>query len=48
MNMLLGLNSSVVYVFTAIAQIFSVEHESYPDIGVQPFTGDVLSEWLEF
>ncbi|MDJ1183548.1 hypothetical protein [Roseofilum casamattae] len=48
MNMFARMNDLVMYLFAAFGQIFSVERETYPDIGVQPFTGEVLSEWLEF
>ena len=48
MNMFARMNDLVMYLFAGIGQIFSVERETYPDIGVQPFTGEVLSEWLEF
>ncbi|NJL87583.1 MAG: hypothetical protein HC886_18960 [Leptolyngbyaceae cyanobacterium SM1_1_3] len=35
------------YLLEAIARIFSPSDDAYRNIGVQPFTGEALSEWLE-
>ncbi len=48
MNSFSVIGDLVLYMFDAIGEIFSPNHDQYPSIGVQPFSGDALSEWMEF
>ncbi|HBR00352.1 MULTISPECIES: hypothetical protein [unclassified Roseofilum] len=48
MNMFSAINDMVMYMFDAIGEIFSPNRDQYPSVGVQPFNGESLSEWIEF
>jgi hypothetical protein len=37
---------SVQFLLEGIARIFSPVPDEYPNIGVQPFDGEPLSEWI--
>ncbi|MDJ1180228.1 hypothetical protein PJF56_15295 [Roseofilum sp. BLCC_M91] len=48
MNIFSSLNDLMMYMSDAIGEIFSPNHDQYPSVGVQPFNGESLSEWMEF
>jgi len=35
------------YLSEGVARLFSPLNDQYPNIGVQPFEGEPLSEWVE-
>lgn len=35
------LSNAMTYLIEAALEVFSPDHDSYPQIGVQPFEGDV-------
>lgn len=47
MNIFRMINGMFQYLLEAIARIFSLSDDAYPNIGVQPFSGEPFSEWLE-
>lgn len=46
MNILRVLDDAMRYLSEAATAWFSPNHDEYPNIGVQPFTGDPYSEWV--
>ena len=40
-------NSVIQYFSEAVTRIFGPTDDSYPNLGVQPFDGEPLSEWIE-
>ncbi|MFE4105662.1 hypothetical protein [Almyronema epifaneia] len=47
MNIFRIINGVFQYLLEAIGRIFSPSDDAYPNTGVQPFTGEPLSEWLD-
>lgn len=36
--------TSLRYLFEAAMEVFSPDNDNYPEIGIQPFSGDVYSD----
>ncbi len=46
MNILKVLNDTMRYLSEGATALFSPNHDEYPNIGVQPFSGEPYSEWI--
>jgi len=44
MNILKVLNDAIYYLSDGAASLFSPSHDNYPNVGVQPYSGDPYSE----
>lgn len=44
--MKISMNALIQYLMEAFNEIFSPNGEDYPSIGVQPFDGDISSQWV--
>lgn len=40
-------NSALTYLMEAAGRIFSPTDDSYPNTGVQPYSGDPWSDWFD-
>jgi hypothetical protein len=38
---------AVQYLSEGVARLFSLGDDQYPSIGIQPFEGEPLSEWVD-
>lgn len=47
MNILKLTQNALQYLSEGAARLFSPGDDQYPDIGVQPFEGEPLSEWVD-
>lgn len=47
MNLFKMIGQAIRFLSEGAAEIFSPNHDQYPNIGVQPFDGDPYSEWIE-
>lgn len=47
MNILKLTQNALQYISEGAARLFSPRDDQYPDIGVQPFEGEPLSEWVD-
>mgnify|MGYP005846158169 CR=1 FL=1 len=45
MNISLAIQNTVQYIVEAATRLFSPSDDQYPDIGIQPYDGDVYSQW---
>ncbi|NES97112.1 MAG: isochorismate synthase [Desertifilum sp. SIO1I2] len=48
MNIAKSFSEFVQYLLEAATRTFQPNEEEYPEIGVQPYSGDGASEWVEF
>lgn len=46
MNILKVINDAMRYLSDGATALFSPNRDEYPNIGVQPFSGDPYSEWV--
>lgn len=46
MNIFRIIGDVIAYLSEGAARLFSPSHDEYPNIGVQPFSGDPYSEWV--
>ncbi|MBO1350528.1 MAG: isochorismate synthase [Hormoscilla sp. GUM202] len=44
--MKISMNELIQYLVEAFNEIFRPNGEDYPSIGVQPFDGDIYSQWV--
>jgi hypothetical protein len=47
MNVAKTIDSVIQYISEAMTRIFIAKDDTYPAIGVQPFSGEPFSEWLD-
>jgi hypothetical protein len=47
MNIFKMTADAVQYLSEGVARLFSPQDDQYPNIGVQPFEGEPLSEWID-
>ncbi|MBD3880755.1 isochorismate synthase [Phormidium tenue FACHB-886] len=47
MNVLQAIGNFVIHVSEAATRLFSSTDDDYPVTGVQPFTGEPYSQWVE-
>lgn len=47
MNVLNAIGDALQYLSDGVGHVFSLNHDDYPLIGVQPFDGEPLSQWVE-
>lgn len=45
--MIQSINNALSYLSEGAFRLFSRNQDQYPNIGVQPFSGDPFSEWVE-
>jgi hypothetical protein len=46
MNIFRLMGEVIDYLYEGATALFSPNHDHYPNIGVQPFSGDPYSEWI--
>jgi hypothetical protein len=46
MNIFKVFGDAVRYLYEGATGLFSPDRDQYPNIGVQPFSGDPYSEWV--
>ncbi|QYO63051.1 hypothetical protein [Leptolyngbya sp. 7M] len=46
MNIFKVFSDTIRYLYEGATALFSPDHDHYPNIGVQPFTGEPYSEWV--
>lgn len=46
MNIFKVFGDAVRYLYEGATRLFSPDGDQYPNIGVQPFSGDPYSEWV--
>ncbi|HEY9640969.1 MAG TPA: isochorismate synthase [Coleofasciculaceae cyanobacterium] len=46
MNIVRSINNALSYVSETVFRAFIYSPDQYPNVGVQPFSGDPYSEWV--
>ncbi len=46
MNILKAISNVIYYLSEGTAILFSPNHDDYPNIGLQPYSGDPCSKWM--
>jgi hypothetical protein len=47
MNVLSFFGAMFQYLTEGATEIFSPNHDEYPNVGIQPFDGEPLSKWID-
>ncbi len=47
MNLFKLVGNAIRYLYDGAIEIFSPNHDQYPNTGVQPFDGDPNTEWID-